>query len=71
VAYAVIAAWTARPDEVEEVARCLDAPLYEQYADEGAFEAHVGSAHFQELALEDGIPRLSARERQFLVTVGE
>jgi quinol monooxygenase YgiN len=97
VAYAVIARWTARADEVDEVARCLAAlgqasraepgnlqytvhrdpsdPLvfviYEQYADEAAFEAHVASAHFEELALGDGIPRLSARERQFLVTVGE
>jgi quinol monooxygenase YgiN len=43
--------------------------IYEQYADEAAFQAHVDAPHFKEIALGDAIPRLAARERQFLVTV--
>ena len=90
MAYAVIARWTARADEVDEVARCLAAlgqasraepgnlqytvhrdpsdPLvfviYEQYADEAAFQAHVEAPHFKEIALGDAIPRLASREGQ-------
>ena len=97
MAYAVIAKWTAKPDEVEEVERCLTAitplaraepgnlqytvhrdpedPLlfviYEQYADEAAFQAHVAAPHFKEIALGDAIPRLASRERQFLVMVAD
>jgi quinol monooxygenase YgiN len=97
MAYVVIAQWTAKPDEVDEVARCLGAlgqasraepgnlqytvhrdpadprifVIYEQYADEAAFQAHVDSPHFKEVALGDGIPRLSGRERQFLVTADD
>ena len=39
--------------------------LYEVYEDEDAFKAHGASAHFQEHALGDGIPRLESRERHF------
>jgi quinol monooxygenase YgiN len=45
--------------------------IYEQYADEAAFQAHVDAPHFKEIALGDLIPRLAARERQFLVTVDD
>ena len=97
MAYAVIAKWTAKPGEAEEVERCLAAitPLaraepgnlqytvhrdpddpqvfviYEQYADEAAFQAHVDAPHFKQIALGDAIPRLAARERQFLQTVAD
>jgi quinol monooxygenase YgiN len=39
--------------------------IYECYVDERAFQAHVNSAHFRALALEDGIPRLASRTRDF------
>jgi quinol monooxygenase YgiN len=42
--------------------------LYEVYEDEDAFKAHGASAHFQEHAVRDGIPRLESRERQSYVT---
>jgi quinol monooxygenase YgiN len=42
--------------------------LYEAYVDEAAYAAHGASDHFRRLAIEDGIPRLAARERQFLTT---
>jgi quinol monooxygenase YgiN len=42
--------------------------LYEKYEDEDAFKAHAASAHFDEHAVRDGIPRLESRERQFYVT---
>ncbi len=45
--------------------------LYEQYADEAAFQAHVDAPHFKQIALGDAIPRLAARERQFLQTVAD
>ena len=43
--------------------------LYEQYVDEAAYQAHVESPHFKELAFGDPIPRLSARERTFSTTI--
>jgi quinol monooxygenase YgiN len=43
--------------------------VYESYADEAAYEAHAASEHFRRHGLEDGIPRLESREREFLVDV--
>jgi quinol monooxygenase YgiN len=42
--------------------------IYEMYEDEDAFKAHASSAHFDEFAVRDGIPRLESRERHFYVT---
>ena len=42
--------------------------LYEQYADEAAYQAHVDSEHFKEWGFGDAIPRLEARERTFYET---
>ena len=41
--------------------------LFERYADEAALEAHQASAHFRELVLEEGLPRLSSRQRTTLI----
>ena len=44
--------------------------LYEQYADEAGYEAHMGSEHFTRLVKEEAIPNiLDAREREFYETV--
>jgi quinol monooxygenase YgiN len=40
--------------------------LYEEYADEAAYQAHGASPHFQELAVGRAIPLLESRERMFL-----
>jgi quinol monooxygenase YgiN len=97
VAYVVCAKWRAKPEEIDEVARCLAALtqlsraepgnlqyqvhrdpenpelffIYEQYADEAAFQAHVDSPHFQSVGLGDGIPRLADRSREFYWTVDD
>jgi quinol monooxygenase YgiN len=43
--------------------------LYEQYADEGGYEAHMASEHFTRLVKEEAIPDiLEAREREFYET---
>ena len=42
--------------------------FYEQYVDEGAYQAHIESEHMQRHAFGDAIPRLESRERQFYVT---
>jgi quinol monooxygenase YgiN len=42
--------------------------FYEQYRDADAYQAHVDSAHFQELGFGEAIPRLEARERTFFQT---
>jgi quinol monooxygenase YgiN len=43
--------------------------LYEQYADEGGYEAHMASDHFTRLVKEEAIPDiLEAREREFYET---
>jgi quinol monooxygenase YgiN len=42
--------------------------LYEQYDDRAAYDAHAASAHFEQHALNDAIPRLESRERSFLET---
>jgi quinol monooxygenase YgiN len=43
--------------------------LYERYVDEEAYAAHGASEHFRVFALEDGIPRLETREREFYTAV--
>jgi quinol monooxygenase YgiN len=43
--------------------------LYEQYADEAGYEAHMASEHFTRLVKEEAIPDiLEAREREFYET---
>jgi quinol monooxygenase YgiN len=43
--------------------------LYEQYADEAGYEAHMDSEHFTRLVKGEAIPDLlEARERAFYVT---
>jgi len=43
--------------------------LYEQYEDEGAYEAHMASEHFTRLVKEEAIPNiLESREREFYET---
>jgi quinol monooxygenase YgiN len=44
--------------------------LYEQYSDEGGYEAHMASEHFTRLVKEEAIPDiLEAREREFYETL--
>ena len=44
--------------------------LYEQYADEAGYEAHMASEHFTRLVKEEAIPNiLEAREREFYETI--
>jgi len=44
--------------------------LYEQYADEAGYEAHMASEHFTRLVKEEAIPNiLEAREREFYETL--
>ena len=43
--------------------------IYEQYADEEAFEAHRQSEHFQRWVLEEAAPLLESREREFYITI--
>ena len=44
--------------------------LYEQYADEAGYEAHMASEHFTRLVKEEAIPDiLEAREREFYITL--
>ena len=69
----LIAATRAEPDNL--VYQCHRATshtrvflIYEVYEDEDAFKAHASSAHFDEYAVRDGIPRLESRERHFYVT---
>jgi quinol monooxygenase YgiN len=45
--------------------------IYERYVDEAAYEAHGASEHFKRHGLEDGIPRLESREREFLVSADD
>ena len=46
--------------------------LYEEYADEAAFEAHADSEHFKRLVLGEAVPDLlEDRERSFWRSVGE
>ena len=43
--------------------------LYEQYADEAGYEAHMATPHFEEHIKGEAIPRLESRERAFYVTI--
>jgi quinol monooxygenase YgiN len=43
--------------------------LYEQYADESAYQAHLETPHFKEWGFGDAIPRLAGRERTFYETL--
>ena len=44
--------------------------LYEQYADEAAYEAHMDSEHFTRMVKGEAIPELlEAREREFYETL--
>jgi quinol monooxygenase YgiN len=46
--------------------------LYEEYADEAAFEAHSASEHFKRLVLGEAVPDLlEDRERRFFASLGE
>jgi quinol monooxygenase YgiN len=51
--------------------RAVDDPdmffLFERYVDEAALEAHAASPHFQELVLQDAVPRLVSRQRTRLL----
>jgi quinol monooxygenase YgiN len=47
-----------------------DFVVYERYADEAAFEAHVDSEHFKGLVLEEAVPNLlESRDRAFFVPI--
>jgi (4S)-4-hydroxy-5-phosphonooxypentane-2,3-dione isomerase len=39
--------------------------LFEIYDNEAAYRAHLESEHFKRYAIEDAIPRLESREREF------
>ena len=44
--------------------------LYEQYADEAGYEAHMASEHFTRLVKNEAIPEiLESREREFYETM--
>jgi quinol monooxygenase YgiN len=45
--------------------------LYEEYADESAYHAHIESDHFRQHAQEEAIPLLDARERTFCAPLDE
>ena len=54
--------------------RSVDDPrlfyLYEQYADEAAYQAHMDSEHFTRLVKDEAIPELlEERERAFYTTM--
>jgi quinol monooxygenase YgiN len=45
--------------------------IYEQYADEAAFETHSGSEHFTRLVLDEAVPNLlESRDRAFYLPLG-
>jgi len=43
--------------------------LYEQYADEAGYAAHMDSEHFTRLVKGEAIPHLESRERAFYTTM--
>jgi quinol monooxygenase YgiN len=46
--------------------------LYEQYADQAGYEAHMVTEHFTRLVKQEAIPDLlAARERDFYITIGD
>lgn len=56
-----------------QVAESVDEPgtfrLFEVYADEDAFREHAASAHFARIVLEQAVPLLARREREFGDTI--
>lgn len=42
--------------------------FYEQWVDKAALDAHSQTAHFRRHVLDEGLPRLTARERGVYVT---
>ena len=42
--------------------------MYEQYTDEAAFQAHVASPHFQLHCIQEAVPLLETRARDFYET---
>jgi quinol monooxygenase YgiN len=46
--------------------------LYEQYADQAGYEAHMETEHVTRLVKQEAIPELlAAREREFYSTIGD
>jgi quinol monooxygenase YgiN len=45
--------------------------LYEQYADEAGYQAHMETEHFAKYIRGEAIPRLESRERAFYVTLDD
>ncbi|GER84196.1 MAG: antibiotic biosynthesis monooxygenase [Thermogemmatispora sp.] len=43
--------------------------IYEQYADEAAYEAHMATPHFEQYVKGEAIPNLESRERHFFWTL--
>lgn len=43
--------------------------MYEQYVSEAAFKLHAASDHVKRFVLEDALPRLESREREFFELV--
>lgn len=43
--------------------------LYEQYVDEGGYQAHMATDHFERHIRGEAIPRLESRERAFYLTL--
>ncbi len=43
--------------------------LYEQYADEAGYQAHMQTEHFEKYVRGEAIPRLESRERAFYLTI--
>lgn len=43
--------------------------LYEQYTDEGGYQAHMATEHFERYVRGEVIPQLESRERAFYVTL--
>ena len=43
--------------------------LYEQYADEAAYQTHMSTPYFEQYIKGEAIPRLEKRERAFYLTL--
>jgi quinol monooxygenase YgiN len=43
--------------------------LYEQYADQAGYEAHMATPHFEQYVRGTAIPNLESRERAFYETI--
>jgi quinol monooxygenase YgiN len=70
MAYVVSARWLAHEGREGRVAEPRLFWLYEQYADEAAYEAHMASEHFIRLVKGEAIPELlESREREYFATL--